>query len=550
MEDTLSEVHASTDHFDALVIGAGITGIYQVYLLEKLGLRVRGVDSAGDVGGTWYWNRYPGCRLDTESFAYGYFATSGIIPDWTWKERFAGQPELLRYVNHAADVMDVRQHYEFGVKVTSATYLEDRQVWQVSYQDGRSVECRYLLSAAGPLSATKMPNIPGIDRFKGDSYHTSRWPSGADGGPATLDFSGKRVGVIGTGATGVQIVPVVAETADQLYVYQRSPNWCTPLGNGPLETAEMESIRSRYETLLEYIKTTPTAFPYNWDRRKAVEVSEDERQSHFENLYKMPGYGIWLGGFKDLLVDRESNKFLADFIADKIRHRVNDPETAEKLIPKDHPFGSKRVPMETEYYETFNQSNVRLVDVSEDPIVEVTETGLRTKTESFDLDVIVYATGFDAVTGALDQINIVGRDGTTLNDYWADGPLTYLGVQARGFPNFFTLVGPHSGASFCNIGVCGALQVEWVARLIHHMENQKILSVEPTERAQEEWTDEVYRDFERTLFASSNAWWIKTVKRPDGTEQRRSLITVNAGAQYRKRCEDIAYHNYSGFEFS
>jgi len=532
---------------DALVIGAGITGIYQTYLLARLGLKVQGVEAGSDVGGTWYWNRYPGCRLDTESFAYGYFASNGIIPDWKWTERFAGQPELLRYVNAAADAMDVRKHYLFGVKVTRAAYDDAAKLWHVDFDNGRRISCHFLISASGPLSATRMPDYEGIDTFGGASYHSSRWPAGPDGGPETLDFSGKRVGVIGTGATGVQIIPIVAETAKETYVFQRTPNWCTPLGNAPLSPEEMEEIRHRYSTLLEFIRTTPTAFPYNWDSRKASEATDDERKAHFEELYDQPGYGIWLGGFRDLLLNRESNKYLADFVADKIRQRVKNPAVAEKLIPKNHPFGAKRVPMETNYYETYNRENVHLVDIREAPIQRFTPTGIDTSADHYDLDVIIFATGFDAVTGALDRIEIIGKGGLTLKQTWADGPQTYLGLQVNGFPNFFTLVGPHNGAAFCNIGVCGGLQVEWVTRMIEYMRDHALTSCEPDVVAQDRWTDEVYRDFSRTLLSSSDAWWVRTVTKPDGTVQRRALIHVSGGPEYRKRCEEVAYNRYRGF---
>jgi len=536
--------------FDAIVIGAGVTGIYQTYMLNNEGMKVLGIEAGKDVGGTWYWNRYPGCRLDTESYAYGYFASSGIIPDWTWSEQFAGQPELLRYANAAADAMDVRKLYRFQTRVTAAHYLEKENIWKVSLDNGDNVSCRYLISATGPLNASRMPDIAGIDSFKGESFHSSRWPTNADGSPASIDFAGKRVGIIGTGATGVQIIPIAAETAQDLYVFQRSPNWCTPLGNTPISNEQMALIRKQYPTLLEYIKTTDTAFPYHRDKRKAVQVPKEERDALFEGLYDQPGYGIWLSGFNDLLTNTESNKFLADFVASKIRQRVKDPAVAEKLIPHDHPFGARRVPMETNYYETYNKDSVHLVDIREAPIVEVTPTGIRTTEQSYDLDVIIYATGFDAVTGSLDRIDIRGKGDLRLKDVWADGPTTYLGLQARGFPNFFTLVGPHNGSAFCNIGVCGALQVEWVTRMLAYLKAKGLSYAEPTQAAEDEWTDAVYNDFARTLLGDAHAWWVKTVKRPDGTEQKRTLIFVLGGPEYRKRCEQVAYAGYEGFELA
>ncbi|MDD2127510.1 2-oxo-Delta(3)-4,5,5-trimethylcyclopentenylacetyl-CoA monooxygenase [Pseudomonas monteilii] len=541
---------AKSPALDAVVIGAGVTGIYQAFLINQAGMKVLGIEAGEDVGGTWYWNRYPGCRLDTESYAYGYFALKGIIPEWEWSENFASQPEMLRYVNRAADAMDVRKHYRFNTRVTAARYVENDRLWEVTLDNEEVVTCRFLISATGPLSASRMPDIKGIDSFKGESFHSSRWPTDAEGAPKGVDFTGKRVGVIGTGATGVQIIPIAAETAKELYVFQRTPNWCTPLGNSPMSKEKMDSLRNRYPTILEYVKSTDTAFPYHRDPRKGTDVSESERDAFFEELYRQPGYGIWLSGFRDLLLNKESNKFLADFVAKKIRQRVKDPVVAEKLIPKDHPFGAKRVPMETNYYETYNRDNVHLVDIREAPIQEVTPEGIKTADAAYDLDVIIYATGFDAVTGSLDRIDIRGKDNVRLIDAWAEGPSTYLGLQARGFPNFFTLVGPHNGSTFCNVGVCGGLQAEWVLRMISYMKDNGFTYSEPTQAAENRWTEEVYADFSRTLLAEANAWWVKTTTKPDGSVVRRTLVHVSGGPEYRKRCEQVAYNNYNGFELA
>ena len=546
----MTKNHNAAVDVEVVVIGAGLTGIYQVHLLDKTGISVRGIEAGENVGGTWYWNRYPGCRLDTESYAYGYFALKGILPDWEWSEYFAGQPELLRYANAAADAMDVRKHFTFNTRVNSANYREDGNFWEVGLDNGEITTCRFLVSAAGPLSATRMPDYPGIESFEGQAYHSSRWPVGPDGGPADIDFTGKRVGVIGTGATGVQIVPNVAKTAKELYVFQRTPNWCTPLGNEPLPPEEMDAIRKRFGSILEYIKTTPTAFPYHRDPRKGTEVAAAERNALFERLYDARGYGIWLSGFRDILLDKRSNDYLAEFVGDKIRQRVNDPAVAEKLIPKDHPFGAKRVPMETNYYEAYNQPNVHLVDIREAPIQRFTPTGIVTADETVELDVIIFATGFDAVTGAIDRIDITGKNGERLRDTWADGPITYLGLQTRDFPNFFTLVGPHNGSAFCNIGVCGSLQVEWMTRMIEYMRDNGLSYAEPEQAAQEEWTEFVYKDFARTLMADADAWWVKTTIKPDGTKVRRALAYVGGGPQYRQRCEEIAFNGYEGFEMA
>jgi (2,2,3-trimethyl-5-oxocyclopent-3-enyl)acetyl-CoA 1,5-monooxygenase len=535
--------------FDAIVIGAGITGMYQTWLLDKMGLKVRGYEAGSDVGGTWYWNRYPGCRLDTESYAYGYFALNGIIPEWQWSERFAGQPELLRYAQYAADRMDVRRHYEFEVRVKAAHFDEAQRCWRLTLEDGRSASCRFLLSAVGPLSATRMPPIPGIESFEGQSFHSSRWPRDDDATRHT-DFTGKRVGVIGTGATGVQIIPVVAKTAQQLYVFQRTPNWCAPLGNHALDPALIEQLRGKPDDFLKFIKTTETAFPYQRHSKKAHEATHEERQALFESLYDMPGYGIWLSGYRDLLTNKASNQYLADFIADKIRSRVNDPILAEKLIPKNHAFGTRRVPMETRYYEVYNQDNVELVDISESPVERITRRGVVVGGREIELDVLIFATGFDGVTGALDRIDIRGKNGKRLKEVWADGPQTYLGLQIAGFPNLFTLVGAHNGASFCNIGVCGALQVEWVARMIEHMNSNGLEYAEAEPEYQAAWTEQVYQVYAKTLLADSDAWWARVTQNPDGTVTKRALIYVGSAPDYRSQCEKAAENGYEGFVLS
>jgi (2,2,3-trimethyl-5-oxocyclopent-3-enyl)acetyl-CoA 1,5-monooxygenase len=532
--------------FDAIVIGAGITGMYQTWLLDRIGLKVHGYEAGSDVGGTWYWNRYPGCRLDTESYAYGYFALNGIIPEWQWRERFAGQPELLRYAQYAADKMDVRRHYEFNVRVSAAHFDEAKSCWRLTLEDGRSASCRFLLSAVGPLSATRMPPIPGIETFAGQSFHSSRWPRDDDGGRHT-DFTGKRVGVIGTGATGVQIIPVAAKTAQQLYVFQRTPNWCAPLGNHPLDPELIEQLRGKPDDFLKFIKTTETAFPYRRHSKKAQEATHDERQALFESLYDMPGYGIWLSGYRDLLTNKTSNQYLADFIADKIRSRVNDPVVAEKLVPKNHAFGTRRVPMETGYYEVYNQDNVELVDIGESPIERITPKGVLVGGREIELDVLIFATGFDGVTGALDRIDIRGKGGKRLTEVWADGPQTYLGLQITGFPNFFTLVGAHNGASFCNIGVCGALQVEWVARMIDHMHRNGLEYAEADPDYQAAWTEQVYQVYAKTLLADSDAWWARVTRNPDGTTTKRALIYVGSAPDYREQCDKAAENGYEGF---
>jgi cyclohexanone monooxygenase len=540
-----------TPHFDAIVIGAGLTGMYMVYKLRNMGFSVRGYEAGSDVGGTWYWNRYPGCRLDTESYSYAYFFLNDIIPEWSWSERFAGQEELLRYVRYAAEKMDVRRNIQFNTAVTSAKYNETRNVWKVELDDGSFASCTFLLTAVGLLSATRMPEFEGVESFKGISFHTSRWPADPNGGVGGKRFSyeGKRIGVIGTGATGVQLIPEIAKTAQDLFVFQRSPNWCTPLRNSPLSRQEMEEIRSKRKEVLAYVKTTPFGFIYMPADRDGVQDTPQQREAFLEKLYSTPGYGIWLANYRDIITSRETNDVISKFVANKIRQRVKDPKIAEKLIPK-HPFGSKRIPMETNYYETYNRENVHLVDIKEDPIQRITPTGIKTRSAHYDLDMVIYATGFVGVTGAIERIDIRGKGGVSLAETWDDGPITYLGLQVCGFPNLFTLVGPHNGATFCNVGVCGNLQVEWICEMLDYLRQNKLDYVEADKDAQEKWTADTYAQFEQTLLPQGDAWWVRIKHYPDGRVTRRALAYIGGGPTYRKICDEVAQDGYRGFELA
>jgi cation diffusion facilitator CzcD-associated flavoprotein CzcO len=549
-EHALNE-HAVNEAYDAIVIGAGFTGMYQLYTLRKMGLKVKGYDIAGDIGGTWYWNRYPGCRVDTESYVYCYAFSEEILKEWSWSEQFAGQPEVLRYLDFAAQKMDIRRSYQFNTRVNRAVYDEASGRWTVNLSDGSTVTTKWLISATGPLSAPQMPAYKGVDSFKGESFHSYFWPRDPEGGTAgrKVDYRGKRVGVIGTGATGVQIITEVAKEAGELYVFQRTPNWCTPLRNSPLSAERTQEIKSDYQSLLDFCKSTLTSFPYNFRSESALEVDPKEREAVFEKLYNTPGYGIWFGNYHDIITDKRANQLISDFIANKIRQRVKDPAVAEKLIPKNHGFGTKRVPMESGYFEVYNQPNVHLVDIREAPIEAITEKGVKTTAHEYELDILIYATGFDAVTGALDRMEIVGKGGRTLKDTWADGPLTYLGLQIVGFPNFFTLVAAHNGASFCNIPICGQLQVEWMNGMFRYMLDRKIDQVEATPEAEEKWTEEVHRLIHKTLFAEVDSWFLGVNRNVAGKDTRRVMVYAGGGVRYRETCARVAANDYEGFSF-
>ena len=534
--------------YDAIIIGAGISGMYQLHKLREQGLSVKVFEAGSGVGGTWYWNKYPGCRFDSESYTYGYSWSDEVLQEWNWTERFAPQPETERYLNFVADKFDFRKDIQFDSKISKATFDEANSQWEVELEDGNTARAEFLISATGPLNAYTLPRIPGIDSFKGDWAHTARYPKEGFGGKGT-DFSGKRVGVIGTGATGVQVIQEVAKTADSLTVFQLAPEWCAPLKNSPLDQSEMDDIKANYKKIFAECNETFGAFHHKFDERSALDVPADEREAFFEMRYDEPGFGIWLANFRDIMTDRKANDLITDFVARKIRSRVNDPKTAEDLIPKDHGFGTRRVPMETKYFECYNQDNVKLVNLKETPIEAITPTGVKCSDKDYDLDIIIYATGFDAVTGSLKRIDITGKGGQKLTDKWADGPRTLLGMQAAGFPNLFTLVGPHNGATFCNIPRCIEQNVEWVTDAISYMKKKDLHQMEPTLEAEDAWTAHVDETAEGTLFPTADSWFMG-VNLNDPTKKRTFMLYAGGQREYKARCNEVAENDYKGFVLS
>src|SRR3984893_7988227 len=424
--------------YDAIISGAGMSGMYQLYRLRELGMRVRVFEAGTGVGGTWYWNRYPGARFDSESYSYGYSFSPDLLQEWNWPEHFAAQPDTLRYLNHVADKFDLRRDIQFRSRVTAAYWREETRRWDVTLNDGSRHGTRFVITAVGPLSALTMPRIDGVEAFQGEAYHTARWPH------RPVSFAGKRVAVIGTGATGVQTIQEVAQTAGHLTVFQRTPNWCAPLHNSRIDAEEMTRIKAGYPELFRRCQETFACFLHTPDPRGAFEVTPEEREAFFEKLYAERGFGIWQGNFRDILTDPKANDFISDFVARKIRQRVKSPKMAEKLIPKNHGFGTRRVPLETRYYEVYNQPNVKLIDINETPIERITPNGIKTSDAEYAFDIIIYATGFDAVTGSFDRIDIRGAGAEQLKDRWKNGPETYLGVMVNGFPNMMMLMGPHT----------------------------------------------------------------------------------------------------------
>ncbi len=535
-------VEPPVERLDAIVIGAGIAGMYQLYRLRELGLSVRVFETGTDVGGTWYWNRYPGARFDSESYSYGYSFSDELLNEWDWSEHFSAQPETLRYLNFVADKFDLRKDIQFNSRIAAATFDEANDYWEIVTEDGRRARARFLITAVGPLSAHTLPNIEGRDSFEGLACHTARWPH------EPVDFTGKRVGVIGTGATGVQVIQEVAKTVGQLTVFQLQPNFCAPLHNSPIDEKTQGEIHASYPEIFDKCGASHGAFLHQADPRLALEVSAEEREALWEKLYSEPGFGIWMGNFADILISEEANALVTEFVVKKIRERVHDPEVAEKLVPKDHGFGTRRVPLETHYYEVYNQDNVELVDLNENPIERITPKGIKTRDVEVELDILIYATGFDAITGAFDRIEIRGERGKKLKDKWADGPRTYLGLQSAGFPNLLTLVGPHNAATFCNIPRCIEQNVDWVTDLIGYMRDKNYTRIAAREEAEDEWTQHVYDVASLTLLAKTGSW--VTGVNLNLPEKKPTFLAYAGGSPaYRAKCDEVAAKDYEGFVF-
>jgi cation diffusion facilitator CzcD-associated flavoprotein CzcO len=470
---------------DVLVVGAGITGIYQLYRAREVGFSAQLLEAGDGVGGTWYWNRYPGARFDSESYTYAYLFSRELFEEWVWQEHFAEQPETERYLNHVVDRFDLRRHMRFGSSVASAVYDEPSATWSVATTNGTEIRARFLIAATGVLSVPYYPDVPGREGFRGASYHTGRWPA------APVDFAGKRVAVVGTGSSGVQIIPAIAGEVASLTVYQRSPNWCTPLNNAPITPDEQAQLRKDFDVICDTLHTSPSGFLHPATDRATFDDSEEDRLAFFEKMWSSPGFSKLTSNYSDLMFDVDANREWCGFVSRKIRSIVKDPATAERLTPKDHRFGEKRPPFVTRYYEVYNNPNVELVDLQQTPIVRMTERGIETSEGERAFDIVVWATGFDFGTGALARMDIRGREGLALADSWADGPRTFLGVQTTGFPNFFFPGGPHAAAG--NNPRYNGDQVDFITDTLVHVRAQGFDAIEVDAAAEEKWTNMVDR---------------------------------------------------------
>lgn len=537
---------AAVQSVDAVVIGAGFSGLYQLHRLREQGLKVRVFDAAGGVGGTWYWNCYPGARTDSPSHVYQYWFSDELLAEWNWQERFPAQAETERYLNLVADKFDLRRDITLNTRVTSAVWNQGAGRWTVVTQnDGGSVETlrtQYLITCTGPVSAPLVPPFPGHESFKGQIVHTARWPR------AGIDLRGKRVGVVGTGATGIQVIQTIAAEVEQLTVFQRTPNYALPMRNPRYGDADRAVIRARYPETRQRVRDTFVGFDVDADPRAYAEVSPEERRATFDRLWADGSLNFWVGGFRESFFDEAVNEELSNFVRAKIRARIRDPKVAEKLLPTDHGFGTRRVPLENGYFEAYNRDNVQLVDVRDEPIERITENGLKTCSAEYPLDVIILATGFDASTGTLTRIDIRGRDGLSLKEHWARDIRTAMGLQVHGFPNLFMTSAPFApAAAFCNAPTCLQQQVDWISDCIRYVREQRRGQViEATPEFETKWIAHHDEIANMTLISKTRSWY--TGANVAG-KQNRVLGYLGVG-NYRKACEEVKASGYAGFEIA
>ncbi|TAJ35985.1 MAG: NAD(P)/FAD-dependent oxidoreductase [Reyranella sp.] len=532
----------SSRELDVAIVGGGLGGLYAIHRLRGMGLKVRAYEAGSGVGGTWFWNRYPGARCDVESLEYSYSFSDELQQEWKWPERYGNQPEILQYINHVADRFDLRRDVQLDTRIVSALFDQKTGLWMLRTDKGEEVRARYCVMAAGNLSTPRVPDFKGIHDFKGKWYHSGLWPHEG------VDFTGLRVGVVGTGSSGVQMIPLIARQAEHLTVFQRTANFSLPARNGPMEPERESRHKADYPARRRAAYDTPFAIGgYPKPTKSALEATEEERNAAYEAKWQEGGSISYLYAYTDLLVNKQANDTASEFVRNKIRGMVKDPVTAELLAPKDHPIGTKRLCLDTGYYETYNRANVTLVDVRSDPIAEITPTGLRTGKKEFELDAIVFATGFDAMTGALREIDIRTSDGAVLADKWAGGPLTYLGLMVAGFPNMFVVTGPGSPGVKTQMIASIEQHVDWIAGCLDHLHKQQLDRIEPAEQAESDWVGHVNAVADSTLYPLANSWYVGA-NIPG--KPRVFMPYVGGFDRYKRRCDEVASSGYEGFTLS
>ena len=535
----MAEISNSRDVLDVVVVGAGFAGMYMLYRLREQGLNVLVLDEASEVGGTWYWNRYPGARCDVESMEYSYSFSDELQQEWEWSDRFSTQPEILEYANHVADRFDLRKNIKFDSRVESMTF-SDNQTWVIETVSGEVYRSRYCVMATGTLSSINEPKFDGVDAFGGDWYVTGRWPH------KTVDFTGKRVGIIGTGSSAVQAIPVIASQAEELTVFQRTPNYSIPARNRPLTGEEVYEIKSNYSDVRDRARGNRAGIASMIVGNRGVfDVGDDERSDEFERRWEEGGTNF-LAAFNDIGLDSDSNMTVADFVRSKIKDVVKDPKMANLLSPT-NTIGCKRLCADTNYYETYNRDNVFLVDVNENPIERIVEKGVKTTNKTYEFDIIIYAIGFDAMTGALLSIDIKGKSDSTLREKWSEGPRTFLGLCTQGFPNMFMITGPGSPSVLSNMMTSIEQHVDWVSDCLSYMYSSKRNTIEASLESENHWMDHVEEVADDTLRYSCNSWYVGA-----NIPGKKRVFLPYAGGfpQYAKTCNEVAANGYEGFSVS
>lgn len=522
------------------MVGAGFSGLYLILKLRELGLSFRVFEAGSGVGGTWYWNRYPGARCDVESMQYSFSFDEELQQEWEWSEVFAGQPEILRYANHVADRYSLRDDIEFNTPVAAAHFNELTNRWAITLQSGEVVHAQYCIMATGCLSSPRAPDLKGMESFKGKTYHTGEWPH------EDVDLSGLRVGVIGTGSSAIQAIPVIAEQAGHVTVFQRTPNYSIPSRNDAMSPEYADEWKSEYQKRREIQRTTPNGNYYDRSKTGAMEVSDDERHTAYTNGWAAGGTQF-MATFKDLSLNQAANDTASEFVRERIREIVHNAETAELLAPDSYPIGTKRICVDTRYFETFNKDNVRLVDISKSPIEEITEAGVKAAGEEFEFDAIVYATGFDAMTGTLLKMDIQGRNGLTLREKWEAGPVSYLGIMIAGFPNLYTITGPGSPSVLCNMMVAIEQHVEFVADSLADMQKRGADVIEADSVAEAAWVKHGIEVAYKTLYPKAASWYMGA--NIEG-KPRVFMPYIGGMARYADKCREIVADDYPGFVFS